>query len=427
MSPRSYSEIVEADGHLIDSRLLTSVFDKVIERGARYDVLEFTIGRTNEEFSHLQLRVTSDTRVGLRELLEELMPLGCHARPQREARLEEAGDGFVPDDFYSTTNHRTEIHHGGRWISVERQRMDAVVLVREGRAVCRMLRDVRRGDLVVCGVDGVRVAPEFQERDRLGFAFMTNDVSTERRVEVRVARVVQMMREVKTTGGRIVVVAGPVVVHSGGSGYLSQLVRQGWVDGLLAGNALAVHDVEHAFFGTSLGVDLDAGVAVEGGHKNHMRAINVICRMGGLREAVRHGRLRSGLMYDVISQQVPYVLAGSIRDDGPLPDTLMDLVEAQERYGALLRDVKLVLMLSTMLHSIGVGNMLPASVRVVCVDINPAVVTKLADRGTSQTAGIVTDVGLFLHQLSLQIGDERAPGAPQVAADSDSGLASRRS
>ena len=422
ISPPSYSEIVEADGHLIDSRLLTSVFDKVIERGAAYDVLEFAIGRTNEEFSHLRLRVTTETREGLRELLEELMPLGCHARPQQEVRLEETGDGFVPDDFYSTTNHRTEIHHDGRWIEVEQQRMDAVVLVRDGRAECRKLRDVRRGDLIVCGMDGVRVAPEFQERDRLGFAFMTNDVSTERRVEVRAARVVEMMREVKTAGGRIVVVAGPVVVHSGGAGYLSQLVRQGWVDGLLSGNALAVHDVEHAFFGTSLGVDLDAGSAVEGGHKNHMRAINVICRMGGLREAVRHGTLRSGLMYDLISQQVPYVLAGSIRDDGPLPDTVMDLVEAQRLYGALLRDVKLVLMLSTMLHSIGVGNMLPAWVRVVCVDINPAVVTKLADRGSSQTAGIVTDVGLFLHQLSLQIGDERATGpAPiQIASDEES-------
>ena len=416
MSRESYSEIVEADGHLIDSRLLTSVFDKVIERGAGYEVLDFSIGRTNEEFSHLQLRVTADTREGLRELVEELMPLGCHPQPRREARLEAAGDGFVPDDFYSTTNHRTEIHHDGRWVVVAQQRMDAVVVVSAGRAVCRKLRDVRCGDLVVCGVDGVRVSPEFQERDRLGFAFMTNDVSTERRVEVRVARVVQMMREVKKDGGRIVVVAGPVVVHSGGGGYLSRLVRQGWVDGLLAGNALAVHDVEHAFYGTSLGVDLDAGVAVEEGHKNHMRAINVIRRVGGLREAVRVGTLRSGLMYDVISRQVPYVLAGSIRDDGPLPDTLMDLVEAQERYGEQLRDAKLVLMLSSMLHSIGVGNMLPAWVRVVCVDINPAVVTKLADRGSSQTAGIVTDVGLFLHQLSAQIGEELAPGAPLVAA-----------
>ena len=409
MSPQPCSEIVEADGHLIDSHLLTSVFDKVIERGARFEVLEFSIGRTNDEFSHLRLRVTTDTHERLLELLAELMPLGCHPKPQRPARLAAAGDGFVPDEFYSTTNHRTLIHHGGRWVEVEDQRMDAVVVVRDGRAACRKLRDVRAGELVVCGVDGIRVTPEFQERDRLGFAFMTNDVSTERRVEVSAARVVRMMRDVKGAGGRIAVVAGPVVVHSGGGAYLSRLVRQGWVDGLLAGNALAVHDVEHALYGTSLGVDLDVGVAVDEGHRNHMRAINVIRRVGGLREAVRQGVLRSGLMYDLIAEEVPYELAGSIRDDGPIPDTVMDLVEAQARYAELLRGVKLVLMLSSMLHSIGVGNMLPAWVRVVCVDINPAVVTKLGDRGSSQTAGIVTDVGLFLHQLSAQIGDERAP------------------
>jgi lysine-ketoglutarate reductase/saccharopine dehydrogenase-like protein (TIGR00300 family) len=225
---------------------------------------------------------------------------------------------------------------------------------------------------------------------------------------VSVARVVKMMREVKAEGGRIVMVAGPVVVHSGGAAYLARLVRSGWVDGLLAGNALAVHDAEQAFFGTSLGVDMDAGVAVDEGHKNHMRAINRIRRVGGLREAVREGVLRTGLMHDVITHDVPYVLAGSIRDDGPLPDTVMDMAVAQERYAEALQDVRLVVMLSSMLHSIGVGNMLPGWVRVVCVDINPAVVTKLGDRGSSQTVGIVTDVGLFLHQLASQIGDETA-------------------
>ena len=232
---------------------------------------------------------------------------------------------------------------------------------------------------------------------------MTNDVSTERRVEVSAAKVVAMMRHVKSDGGRIAFVAGPVVVHSGGVDYFSSLVRRGYVDVLLAGNALAVHDVEHALYGTSLGVDLNAGVAVEEGHRNHMRAINVIRRAGGLREAVAQGVISSGIMHDVIARDVDFVLAGSIRDDGPLPDTVMELIEAQDRYAASLQDVNMVVMLSTMLHSIGVGNMLPSHVRVVCVDINPAVVTKLGDRGSSQTVGIVTDVGLFLHQLSTQL------------------------
>lgn len=400
----AHSEIVEAEGHLVDSQLLNLIFDKVIERRSRFEVLQFDIGRTNDEFSRLELKVTAPDAAVLRLLLEDLMPLGCHPRPLRDAVLRPAeADGVVPDDFYSTTNHRTLVRHGGRWEAVAGQRMDAVVVVDGGRARCRKLRDVRRGEQVVCGVAGIRVSPEFRERDRLGFAFMTNDVSTERRVEVSASKVVAMLRDVKAAGGRIAFVAGPVVVHSGGGGYFSDLIRRGYVDVLLAGNALAVHDVEHALFGTSLGMDLDAGVARDEGHRNHMRAINAVNRAGGLRAAVAGGTLRSGIMHDLIARGIPYVLAGSIRDDGPLPDTEMDLVAAQDRYADALEGVRMVVMLSTMLHSIGVGNMLPSHVRVVCVDINPAVVTKLGDRGSSQTVGIVTDVGLFLHQLATQL------------------------
>ena len=400
----AHTEIVEATGHLVDSQLLNAIFDKVIERGGEFEVLQFELGRTNEEFSHLKMKVTAPDETGLHELLEDLMPLGAHSAPERDAALSPAeADGVVADDFYSTTNHHTHIRHRGQWVAVLNQRMDGVVVVDAGHASCRKLRDIKKGEQVVCGVDGICVSPEFRERDRLGFAFMTNDVSTERRVEVSAAKVVAMMRHVRSEGGRIAFVAGPVVVHSGGVDYFCNLVDRGYVDVFLAGNALAVHDVERALYGTSLGVDLDAGVAVEEGHRNHMRAINVIRRAVGLREAVAQGVLRSGIMHDVIARDVDYVLAGSIRDDGPLPDTVMDLIDAQDRYAAALQDVSMVVMLSTMLHSIGVGNMLPSHVRVVCVDINPAVVTKLGDRGSSQTVGIVTDVGLFLHQLSTQL------------------------
>ena len=416
-TPPEFSEVVEAEGHLIDSQLLNAIFDKVIERRATFEVLRFEIGRTNEEFSRLTLRVAARERKRLQALLEDLVPLGCHVETAQEALLRPAeGIACVPDDFYSTTNHRTYVRHGGHWIEVGQQRMDAVIVVTSEGAVCRKLRDVRPGDAVVCGVEGIRVSPEFRERDRLGFAFMTNDVSSERRVEVSVRKVLAMMREVKATGGRIVFVAGPVVVHSGGGEYFADLIRRGYVDALLAGNALAVHDVERALFGTSLGIDLDAGVAVAEGHRNHMRAINAINRAGGLRAAVASGVLRSGIMYEAIHRGVDYVLAGSIRDDGPLPDTEMDLVAAQNRYATVLGDARMVVMLSTMLHSIGVANMLPSSVRVVCVDINPAVVTKLADRGSSQTAGIVTDVGLFLHQLSAQLARGEVAG-PQLSPD----------
>jgi len=411
------TEIVEARGHLVDSELLNAIFDKVIERGAAFEVLQFDLGRTNEAFSYLKMKVTAPDEAGLHFLVEDLMPLGAHPAPERDAGLSPAeADGVVADDFYSTTNHQTHVRHRGQWIAVANQRMDGVIVVDDGRASCRKLRDVSRGELVVCGVDGIRVSPEFRERDRLGFAFMTNDVSTERRVEVSAAKVVAMMRHIKSAGGRIAFVAGPVVVHSGGVDYFRDLVRRGYMDVLLTGNALAVHDVEHALYGTSLGVDLDAGIAVEEGHRNHMRAINVIRRAGGLREAVAQGVLRSGIMHELITRDVDYVLAGSIRDDGPLPDTVMDLVDAQDRYAAALQDVSMVIMLSTMLHSIGVGNMLPSHVRVVCVDINPAVVTKLGDRGSSQTVGIVTDVGLFLHQLSTQLAAADDAAATRAVA-----------
>jgi len=400
----TYSEVVEAEGHLIDSQILNVVFDTVVKNHASFDVLKFDIGRSNDEPSSIAMRISAPSEPVLARVLEELVALGCRLSDPQDALLKEADrDGCVPDDFHSTTNHRTLVRLHGQWLRVERQRMDAVIVVEQGRAVCRKLRDVRRGDLVVCGVGGVRVIPEFRERDRHGFAFMATDVSSERRVEVGVARIAAMMEEVRAGGGRIAVVAGPVVVHTGGATYFQDLIRAGFVHILLAGNALAVHDAEQALFGTSLGVDLDTGKAIEGGHRHHMRAINMICRAGGLRPAVEQGVLRSGVMYECIRHNIDYVLAGSIRDDGPLPDTIMDLRVAQDRYAEALEGVGLVLALSTMLHGIGVGNMLPSWVKMICVDINPAVVTKLADRGSSQTMGVVTDVGLFLHRLAHRL------------------------
>lgn len=398
------SEIIEAEGHLIDSGHLSAIFDKVIELKGTYEVLKFDIGRTNDDVSRMQMRLTAVDRPTLDDLLQQLTLFGCHPMQERDAVLKPAEkDRCVPDDFYSTTNHKTQVRIGGRWVEVQQQRMDAVIVVEDGNAACRKLRDVRGGERVVCGHDGIRVLPEFRERDRLGFAFMSNDVSSERRVEATVGRIAAMVEEVRRAGGRIAVVAGPVVVHTGGVEHFSSLIRKGYVQVVLAGNALAVHDIEYALSGTSLGIDLAAGAPVEQGHRNHMAAINTINRAGGIRQAVETGVVRSGVMYECIKHNVEYVLAGSIRDDGPLPDTIMDLVEAQDRYSAALANVQLVLMLSSMLHSIGVGNMLPSWVRVVCVDINPAVVTKLSDRGSMQTVGVVTDVGLFLHHLAKRL------------------------
>jgi lysine-ketoglutarate reductase/saccharopine dehydrogenase-like protein (TIGR00300 family) len=399
-----HSAVVGARGHLIDSKILNTIFDIVIERGGAFEVMDFQIGRTNNDFSRLTLKVSAPSELSLRQLVEDLMPFGCTPIEEQDALVRLADrDGCVPDDFYSTTNMRTEVRVDGRWTGVENQRMDAVIVLENGRAQCRKMREVRTGDRVICGVQGLRVSPEFRDRDRTDFVFMSNEISSERRVEASVAKITALMRDTRARGRRIVFVAGPVVVHTGGTEYFAELIRRGWVDTVLAGNALAVHDAELALFGTSLGVDQQTGVPVHGGHRHHMRAINAINRAGGIRPAVETGVLSSGVMFECVRAGVPYVLAGSIRDDGPIVDTLMNIGDAQDRYAGALATSGMVVMLSTMLHGIGVANMLPAWIPVVCVDINPAVVTKLADRGSSQTIGVVTDVGLFLHQLAKQL------------------------
>ena len=410
MPPPTHHAIVSAEGHLVDSQLLKSIFDRVIERGAGFEVQHFELGRTNDDFSKLTLKITAGHPATLARLLEDLIPFGCYAVGEQDARLRSVDrDGCAPDDFYSTTNQRTQVRVGGTWIDVDRQRMDAAIVVDGTTAMCRKLRELRVGDQVVSGLDGLRVLPEFRDRERSDFSFMSNEVSSERRVEASVARIARMIHDTRRRGGRIVFVAGPVIIHTGGAQYFGELIRKGYVDVVLAGNALAAHDAELALFGTSLGVDLESSTPVPGGHRHHMRAINAINRAGSIRTAVETGVLSSGILVECVRAHVDCILAGSIRDDGPIVDTIRDIVEAQDRYAQALADAGLVIILSTMLHGIGVGNMLPAWVPVVCVDINPAVVTKLADRGSSQTIGLVTDVGLFLHQLAEQLGKTSRP------------------
>jgi lysine-ketoglutarate reductase/saccharopine dehydrogenase-like protein (TIGR00300 family) len=317
-----YAEIVEAEGHLVDSQILSRVMDRVIECGAVYEVIDFRLGRTNDQFSQLRLRVIAPSEHVLQKTLEELIELGCYPAQISNAKLEPAPkDRVAPADFYSTTNHRTHIRIGGAWLEVAEQRMDAVIIVKDGLAACRKLRNVREGEMVICGTQGIRIQPEFKERDRLGFAFMANEISSERRTATVVRKVAEMMQHIKAEGGRIVFVAGPVVIHTGGSQAFCEIIRRGYVDALLAGNAIAVHDIEHVLYGTSLGVDLEHGIPIEEGHKNHMRAINTINRYGSIKGAVEAGILHSGVMYECVKHNVPFVLAGSIRDDGPLPDT----------------------------------------------------------------------------------------------------------
>ena len=397
-------ETVEAHGHLIDSHIMEQIFDTVVEFQGRFEVEKFTIGRTNSEDSHLRLRLETPTRALMDQLVGQLLGLGCTPVDASDAELRIAEkDCCAPEDFYSTTNHQTQIKLNSEWITVGKQRMDALVVVKDGASICRKLRDLKKGEAVVVGMRGIRVIPESKERDRQSFSFMSNGISSERQVETAVRQTVALLKQAREEKKKIIVVAGPVVVHTGGGAPLCWLIRNGWVDALLAGNALAVHDIEAALLGTSLGVRQSDGRQEEHGHRNHMRAINAIYHCGSIAGAVESGKLTTGVMYETVKKGIPFVLAGSLRDDGPLPDTITDMSQAQDAYAKHLEGASVVLCLSSMLHAIAAGNMLPSWVKIVCVDINPAVATKVSDRGTGQAVGVVTDVGLFLDHLARSI------------------------
>ena len=404
-----FSEVVEAEGHLIDSHLMEQIFDKVVESNGRFEVEQFKIGRTNGEPSYLRLRLEAPDRRQMEHLLAQLLPIGCSPVQGGDITLKLVErDRCAPEDFYSTSNHHTSVRIGGDWVEVQNQRMDAMIVVKDGAAYCRRLRDLKAGDMVVTGMHGIRVAPESKERDRLAFAFMSNEISSERQVETAVRQTAMLARQAKEQGKTIVAVAGPVVVHTGGVSGMTKLIRGGWINAVLSGNALGVHDIEASLLGTSLGIRMADGRQAEHGHRNHMRAINAIYHAGGIRGAVESGKLKSGVMYECLKNNVPFVLAGSLRDDGPLPETITDMNEAQDAYAAQLKSAGLVICLGSMLHSIATGNMLPSWVKIVCVDINPAVATKVSDRGTGQAVGVVTDVGLFLELLARELNAESA-------------------
>jgi lysine-ketoglutarate reductase/saccharopine dehydrogenase-like protein (TIGR00300 family) len=365
-----------------------------------FQVLEFTVGKRKSDPSYARLVVKGKSNKHLEHILEQVYREGAQPVSVEEVRLEPAPkDMVMPDDFYSTTNNATQVFYGSQWIDVHNMMMDKCVVVdtQEKTAECKMLRDIVREDMIVVGERGVKIIP--QERPREGvdiFQFMSSSSSSERPTQHVARKVASDIYNTRKEGGKIVIVSGPVLVHSGAVEALASLIKMGYVDGLLAGNALAVHDVENALFGTSLGMRIKDGTLAVRGHRNHMQAINEVFKAGGLKAMVEKRILKSGVMYECIKNNVPVVLAGSIRDDGPLPDVVTDVVEAQRKYKEVIKGAKIVVMLSTMLHSIAVGNMLPASVKVVAVDISQPVVTKLIDRGTAQAIGIVTDVGAFL-------------------------------
>jgi lysine-ketoglutarate reductase/saccharopine dehydrogenase-like protein (TIGR00300 family) len=402
----NFVEDVEIDGHIIDSLILPKVLDEILTRGGSYVIKDIRIGQHQTDTSHARIEVRAPTTAILQEILDTIHDHGAVPTAAQDCKYVPADmDGAFPEGFYSTTNYRTQVRLNGEWVEVEDQEMDCGILVDPdgGAARCIPMAEVRKGDLIVVGRQGLRVLPaETNSRQNL-FEFMASPVSSEKPKGVTVREIAAAMQRTHASGDKILAVLGPAVVHTGSVEHISQLIRMGYVNVLFAGNALATHDIEHGLYGTSLGISLAHGLPAEEGHEHHLRAINTIRRLGGIRAAVAKGVLKSGIMYECVRHSIPFLLAGSIRDDGPLPEVVTDVLEAQRRMRELIRGVGFCLMMATALHAIATGNILPAWVKVAYVDINPATVTKLMDRGSVQTVGVVTDVEPFLRALVAEL------------------------
>jgi lysine-ketoglutarate reductase/saccharopine dehydrogenase-like protein (TIGR00300 family) len=402
---------VELEGHIIDSGTMGRCFSIVMDMGGDFEVEAFEIGRRKDEESYCRLAVTADSEAALRPILHELHQNGANMPDPVDSALRPApADRVVPEGFYSTTNHPTQVRVDGEWVEVTNIEMDCAVVVERDadppRARTKVLNAVREGDLVVTGEAGIRVDPPDRPRDGGGpFGFMRGGVSSERPSESLIEQVAEAMVETRRAGGDVLAVPGPAVIHAGAGEALARLVREGYVDMLSTGNGFAVHDIERELYGTSLGVELETLDHPRKGHKHHIYAISEVVRSGSIAAAVDEGKVDSGVMYECVENDVPFVLAGSIRDDGPLPDTITDAVEAQNAIREQAHEADMVLLLSTLLHSVAVGNCLPSTTKVVCVDINPATVTQLLDRGSSQAVGMVTDIGTFLPTLAEEVID----------------------
>ena len=399
---------IELQGHIIDSLILPRVWGAIEDAGARFKVRDMRVGQSETEPSYARIEVIAETTEQLSELLGELQRLGALLATDRDAATAlVTQNGVLPDDFYSTTNLPTQVRIGDRWLPVENIEMDVAIVVDRvaARAASRPMHEVRVGDEVVVGYDGVRVEPLERPRNREVFGFMQGGASSERVKALAIAEVAQAMRDARASGGKILLVLGPAVVHTAARDHVARLIRQGYVQDIFGGNAIIAHDVEAAMFGTSLGIDLKTGLPVEHGHRNHLRAINAVRAAGSLEAARERGMLGDGIVATALDRGVELVLAGSIRDDGPMPGVITDSMAAQDRMRRAVPGVEVAIMAASMLHAIATGNMLPARVKTVVVDINPAVVTKLADRGTTQALGLITDVELFLRALADDLSE----------------------
>lgn len=404
-----FTQEIEVSGHIIDSSILTKIFDKIMDLHGEFQVEEINIGKKKKDQSYARLSVTGKNQKHLDEILETIYREGAVSKIQKEILLKKSPkDMVMPENFYSTTNNHTQVFYKDTWIQVENMMMDKCIVVKDNRAFCVPIRDVKKGDQIIVGENGIKITPPERPREGVNvFEFMGSSSSSERPTQHIAKKVAEDIYKTKKMGGKIVIVGGPAIVHTGAADSVAELIKLGFIDGVLAGNALAVHDIEYATLGTSLGMNVHDATLAYHGHRNHMDAINAVFRAGSIANMVKTKKLTRGIMYQCVKNKIPFVLAGSIRDDGPLPDVITDVAEAQREYKKILKNANMVIMISTMLHSIATGNMLPANVKVIVVDINQPTVTKLMDRGTWQALGIVSDVGAFLPMVVNQIKKQK--------------------
>lgn len=401
------TERVEMRGHILNSGALSRVLDEILASEGDYVLEHLDVGRAMPDFSSARIAVTHDDDDKLESIISRIQTYGANAVEDTDVLTEPApADGVLPEGFYSSTNLETKVRLNGKWLRVPNPEMDCGLVVDADGVHIRPMSDVKQGEEVIVTSAGVKVeiAPRpVVDKDETVFEFMNSVVSSEKPQALLVRKIADGMRETKEAGKKILWVGGPAIIHTGAAPAMCALIRAGWCDVLFAGNALATHDIESAMFGTSLGVDLSRGSGVDHGHEHHIRSINRIRAAGSIKQAVEQGVLPSGIMHTLVESGSEFVLVGSVRDDGPLPDVITDVLEGQRAMRAAIPGVGYAVMVATMLHAIATGNLMPASIPLVCVDINPATVTKLADRGSAQATGVVTDIGLFLEQLAIEL------------------------
>jgi lysine-ketoglutarate reductase/saccharopine dehydrogenase-like protein (TIGR00300 family) len=398
-----FSETIELRGHIIDSLILPKVLDQILTHGANFKIGEIKIGQKRADQSFARIEVSAETNEALDDLILRLRQHGAEVAERENAQLAPAPkDGVFPNEFYVMTNQQTFVRIDDKEIEVRPSMMDSAIAVDRKARVARAVKffDVRKGDEIVIGHQGVRVVPVQRATSRTDiFQFTNTIIDADEPKSAIIRELAEELRRARKAKGKIVVVAGPAIVRTGAGQHLVRLIEAGYVDRLFAGNPFAGYDVERALYGTSLGISLDLAFA-RGGRENVMRAVNAIRQAGSVAAAVEKNVLTSGIMHACVRNNVDVVLTGSIRDEGSIPGATTDAIEGQKVLREKLADVTHALLLASIRHSLAAVSMLAPTVKIVCVDIDASALERVVEQQPLQSIGMITDVEPFLRELA---------------------------